>query len=189
MVAVCRSAQATLDTAVPGGAALVTVLAHVRDPGNAGTVLRVSDAAGADGVVFTSASVDASNPSACARRRARCSTCPSPRRSHRPRRSPARGRWACRWAAEGATGTSLDQIDEAELARPTAWVFGNEAWGLSPEVLDQCDRAIAVPIYGAAESLNLSTAAAVCLYASARAQRREGGLPPDSVSTGAHPQR
>lgn len=190
VVAVCRSAQATLDTAVPGGAALVTVLAHVRDPGNAGTVLRVSDAAGADGVVFTSASVDASNPK-CVRSSAGSLFHLPVAEAVAPAEAIARARAVGLqvWAAEGATGTSLDQIDEAELARPTAWVFGNEAWGLPPEVLDQCDRAIAVPIYGAAESLNLSTAAAVCLYASARAQRREGGLPPDSVSTGAHPQR
>jgi TrmH family RNA methyltransferase len=58
------------------------------------------------------------------------------------------------------------------LARPTAWLFGNEARGLSAEARRLADRAVAVPIYGAAESLNLATAASVCLYASAFAQRR-----------------
>ena len=58
-----------------------------------------------------------------------------------------------------------------DLARPTAWLFGNEAWGLSDEVLALADAVVRVPIRGAAESLNVATAAAICLYASARAQR------------------
>ncbi|HEV7624649.1 MAG TPA: TrmH family RNA methyltransferase, partial [Amnibacterium sp.] len=59
----------------------------------------------------------------------------------------------------------------AALAAPTAWLFGNEAHGLSAEARGLADRTVAVPLYGPAESLNLATAAAVCLYASAFAQR------------------
>jgi TrmH family RNA methyltransferase len=51
-------------------------------------------------------------------------------------------------------------------------VFGNEAWGLPEATRALCDDVVRVPIHGRAESLNLATAAAVCLYASARAQRR-----------------
>jgi len=62
------------------------------------------------------------------------------------------------------------------LREPTAWLFGNEAWGLPADVLELADETVAVPIYGQAESLNLAAAAAVCLYASARVQRiNEGG--------------
>jgi len=50
-------------------------------------------------------------------------------------------------------------------------MFGNEAWGLPPELIALADDSVAVPIYGKAESLNLAAAAAVCLYASAAAQR------------------
>lgn len=173
VVAVCRAAHAELAGAVPDGAALVTVLAHVRDPGNAGTVIRVSDAAGADGVVFTTASVDSTNPK-CVRSSAGSIFHLPVAEAIAPAEAIARARAAGMqvWAAEGATGTGLDEISEEELVRPTAWLFGNEAWGLPADLLDLCDRAVAVPIYGAAESLNLSTAAAVCLYASARAQRR-----------------
>jgi TrmH family RNA methyltransferase len=64
-------------------------------------------------------------------------------------------------------------IDEGLLARPTAWLFGNEAWGLPGDVAALADHRVRIPIHGRAESLNLATAAAVCLYASARAQRRE----------------
>ena len=76
-------------------------------------------------------------------------------------------------------GTTLDDLQSAgRLSQPTAWLFGNEAWGLPSDVLDLADDAVAVPIYGRAESLNLAAAAAVCLYASARAQvspARAGG--------------
>jgi TrmH family RNA methyltransferase len=57
------------------------------------------------------------------------------------------------------------------LAEPTAWVFGNEAHGLPDEVLAQCDDTLIVPIYGRAESMNLATAASVCLYETAFSQR------------------
>ena len=57
------------------------------------------------------------------------------------------------------------------LAGPTAWLFGNEARGLGDEHYALADSAIAVPIYGHAESMNLATAASVCLYESAFSQR------------------
>jgi TrmH family RNA methyltransferase len=77
-------------------------------------------------------------------------------------------------AADGAGSTTLDELlDTGALAASTAWIFGNEAHGLSHEVRDLADDVVRVPIYGRAESLNLATAAAVCLYASARSQRRE----------------
>ena len=73
-------------------------------------------------------------------------------------------------AADARGGRTLDELTLAELAAPTAWIFGNEAWGMPPELLALADESVAVPIYGRAESLNLATAAAVCLYACARAQ-------------------
>ena len=80
-------------------------------------------------------------------------------------------------AADGRAGRSLDDPGVRDrLAQPTAWMFGNEAWGLPPELVALADEPVAVPIYGRAESLNLAAAAAVCLYASARAAstRRNG---------------
>jgi TrmH family RNA methyltransferase len=76
-------------------------------------------------------------------------------------------------AADGAGETDLDDAaDDGLLARPTAWLFGNEAWGLPEDLAALADHRVRIPIHGRAESLNLATAAAVCLYASARAQRR-----------------
>jgi TrmH family RNA methyltransferase len=75
-------------------------------------------------------------------------------------------------AADGSARRSLDELDASgALRQPTAWLFGNEAWGLPDDVLALADESVAVPIYGRAESLNLASAAAVCLYASASAQR------------------
>jgi TrmH family RNA methyltransferase len=74
-------------------------------------------------------------------------------------------------AADGRAGRRLDETGPGLLAAPAAWLFGNEAWGLPAEVLALADEAVAVPIYGQAESLNLAAAAAVCLYESARHQR------------------
>jgi TrmH family RNA methyltransferase len=73
------------------------------------------------------------------------------------------------FAANGG-GVELPTLSNAELAKPTVWVMGNEAWGFEPETLEQVDKQVAVPIYGAAESLNLATAASICLYASAFVQ-------------------
>ncbi|WP_317698742.1 RNA methyltransferase, partial [Aeromicrobium sp. REDSEA-S32_B7] len=77
-------------------------------------------------------------------------------------------------ATDGEADLDLFEAERAtspvDLAAPTAWVMGNEAQGLSAQVRDAADLAVAVPILGQAESLNLATAAAVCLYASARAQ-------------------
>jgi TrmH family RNA methyltransferase len=60
------------------------------------------------------------------------------------------------------------------LAEPTAWLFGNEARGLDEDALGLADLSLRLPIYGAAESLNLATAASVCLYETAFAQRAAG---------------
>ncbi len=158
---------------------LVPILAAVRDPGNAGTVLRTADAAGADAVVFADASVDPYNP--------KCVRASAGSLFHLPfvAGSPAADVVAAArtagltvLAADAGDGAeSLDDLaDAGALAGPTAWLFGNEAWGLPEALRDLADRVVSVPIHGRAESLNLATAAAVCLYASARAQR--AGLRP-----------
>jgi len=153
--------------------ALIALLANVRDPGNAGTVLRTADAAGAHAVVFADASVDPYN--------GKCVRASAGSLFHLPVVAGARledvvvtlreaGMRIV--AADGRAGRSLDDPGvQARLAGPTAWMFGNEAWGLPPELVALADEPVAVPIYGRAESLNLAAAAAVCLYASARVQR------------------
>jgi TrmH family RNA methyltransferase len=162
---------------------LLAVLAHVRDPGNAGAVLRAADAAGADAVVLTDGSVDVHNPK-CVRSTAgslfHLPVVQGVGLEHLAGVLSERG--VVVLAADGAGDLDLDDLqDEADsaadavLRRPTAWVFGNEAWGLAEHERGLATGVVRVPLHGRAESLNLATAATVCLYASARAHRDRSG--------------
>lgn len=192
-VAVCRFIDSPLATVLERRPRLIAVLVEVRDPGNAGTILRAADSAGADAVIFTAGSVDIYNPKAVR------STVGS--LFHLPvvvgvetqdLLAELAGRSMTTLAADGYGDWNLDELQDASAARrlapssasaqeeqspsplleaPTAWLFGNEAQGLSPDVLAKADYRVSVPVYGLAESLNVGTAATVCLYASARAQR------------------
>lgn len=174
LVAVCRPVVVGLDDAAPTGSTLVTVLASVRDPGNAGTVIRSSDAAGADGVVLTRGSADPQGGKSVRASAGSVFHVPiatAVAASDAVRVLHARG--LSLLAADAGARLDLDEADASGLlARPTAWVFGNEASGLGEEFSGLVDEAVRVPVYGRAESLNLAAAAVVCLYASARAQRR-----------------
>jgi TrmH family RNA methyltransferase len=173
MVGVCARVGATLDDLLATAPTLVTVLAHARDPGNVGTVIRCSDAAGVGGVVITEASVDPLNPKAVRASAGSLFHLPVVTGPTVEGLLPTLRAAGLRvLAADGAGERDLDDLlDDGSLALPTAWVFGNEAWGLPEPTRALCDDVVRVPIHGRAESLNLATAAAVCLYASARAQR------------------
>jgi TrmH family RNA methyltransferase len=173
LVGVCHFLDRPLAEIVAAGPRLVAVLAHVRDPGNAGTVLRCADAAGADAVILTDASVDLYNPKAV--RASVGSLFHLPVAVGVPVAQAVRGLTDAGvrvLAADGGGDRDLDaELDAGAMGGPTAWIFGNEAWGLPEETRALADAVVRVPIHGRAESLNLATAAAVCLYASARAQR------------------
>jgi TrmH family RNA methyltransferase len=169
LVGVAEVRSVPLTDVLAAGPKLVAVLAHARDPGNAGTILRTADAAGADAVVFPDESVDPYNP--------KCVRATTGSLFHLPvvdggdvadivnalRDSGLR--------VLAATGAGDTDLYDTDLHAPTAWLFGNEAHGLPDDVLALADERVRVPLYGRAESLNLGHAAAVCLYASARAQR------------------
>lgn len=152
---------------------LVAVCADIRDPGNAGTVIRCADAAGAGGVILTGNSVDPYNGKVV--RASAGSLFHLPIVIEHDATATVRALQANDYlvlAADGAGETDLDAAaDSGLLAKRTAWLFGNEAWGLPRALAAVADHRVRIPIHGRAESLNLATAAAVCLYASARAQR------------------
>ncbi|CAL9393455.1 MULTISPECIES: TrmH family RNA methyltransferase [Streptomyces] len=177
LVGVCRFLDTPFEEVLAARPRLVALLANVRDPGNAGTVLRCADAAGAEAVVLTDASVDVYNPKAV--RASVGSLFHLPVAVGVPVEQAVgalRGAGVRVLAADGAGDRDLDEeLDKGTMGGPTAWVFGNEAWGLPEETRALTDAVVRVPIHGKAESLNLATAAAVCLYASARAQRAPGG--------------
>lgn len=169
LVAVCRfldrPLEAVLDAA---GDEVVVICADVRDPGNAGTVIRTADAVGAGAVVLAGSSVDAYNDKTV---RATVGSL-----FHVPLATAedpldvvatVRAAGFRVLAADGAGEVDLFAAGDL-LTGKVAWLFGNEAWGLPEELAATADARVAIPIRGRAESLNLSTAAAVCLYASAR---------------------
>lgn len=176
VVAVCAFVDVELATALAGSPRLVAICAQARDPGNVGSVVRAADAAGADAVVVAGDSVDVYNGKAV--RASAGSLFHLPIVVGAPVDdvvAAARSAGLAVWAAAGG-GVDLDDlVDRGELAAPTAWLFGNEAWGLPEDLAALADRVVGIPLYGRAESLNLATAAAVCLYASARAQRVRPG--------------
>jgi TrmH family RNA methyltransferase len=171
LVAVCRQIDVPLRSA--STQRLVAVAADIKDPGNAGTVLRTADAAGAGAVIFAGEAVDPYNGK-CVRASAGSlfHVDVVRERSAADAVSALRSAGVQVLAATGYGSDSLDDLlDDGVLAAPTAWLFGSEAHGLPGGLLDVADRRVRVPIYGGAESLNLAAAAAVCLYASARAMR------------------
>ena len=172
VVAVCRQFPVALKDILAEGPRLVAVLEEVRDPGNAGTIIRAADAAGADAVVLTGRSVDLYNPKVVRATTGSIFHLPV---AMAPELGPVldklRGVGLTVLAADIKGDDLLDARRDGTLAKPTAWLFGNEARGLTDEHLALADRAITVPIYGHAESMNLATAASVCLYESAFAQR------------------
>jgi TrmH family RNA methyltransferase len=173
VIAVCQMIDVPLGEALAGIPRLVVLCDQVRDPGNVGTVIRCADAFGADAVLISRDSVDVYNAKAV-----RASTGSL---FHLPLAiavdladavSLARKAGLQAFGADASAPSTVDHLARSgALVQPTLWVLGNEAWGLPAQHASFLDRLVAVPIYGRAESLNLSTAAAVLLYASATAQR------------------
>jgi TrmH family RNA methyltransferase len=174
LVAVCRFLDVPAAEVLAGAPDLLAVCADVRDPGNAGTVIRCADAAGAGGVLLAGQSVDPYNGKAVRASAGSLFHLPvAVEPDTTALLTAVRTAGLTVLAADGAGETDLDEAEERGLLDgPTAWLFGNEAWGLPDEVAALADHRVRIPIHGRAESLNLATAAAVCLYASARVQRR-----------------
>jgi TrmH family RNA methyltransferase len=172
LIAVTELVDVPIDRALAGKPRLVAVPVEMAEPGNAGTIIRVADAAGADSVVLLGDSVDPHN--------GKCVRASAGSVFHLPiarERSIEDGIDGLRRAGLTVVATAADgevDLDDADelLEQPTAWLFGNEAHGLSLPVAQAADHRIRIPIHGRAESLNLATAAALCLYASARVRRR-----------------
>ncbi|HEY6471260.1 MAG TPA: RNA methyltransferase [Acidimicrobiales bacterium] len=158
--------------------ALVLVLVDVRDPGNAGTVLRAADASGARAVVFAADSVDPYNPKTV---RASAGSL-----FHVPfavQHDPAATAAAL---AAGGFRTLASVVREGEdyaaldWSVPTAVFFGNESAGLDPALSAVLDGAVVIPMAGRAESLNVGVASAVVAFEAFR-QRRGGGAAARSI--------
>lgn len=174
IVAVCRWAPVAMaDLLRHSGAGQVAFAHEMADPGNAGALIRVADAAGARGVVLSERSVDPTNP--------KCVRATAGSLFHLPVVAggttldaiAAMHDAGLRVLAADVTAGATDLFAAERgglLDGSIAWLFGNEAHGLPDHVLAAVDHVVRIPILGRAESLNLATAAAVCLYAYARRQ-------------------
>ena len=171
VIAVARTWETPL-VEVFANAKLVAILHEVRDPGNAGTVLRAADAAGVDAVVFAGASIDPFHPKVVRSTTGSLFHLPvAVALTLADAVDAARAAGLTVLAADVRGAELLEARAEGVLTGPVAWVFGNEASGLSEEDRALTDRSLKLPIYGVAESLNLATAASVLLYETAFSQR------------------
>ncbi|RZI95057.1 MAG: RNA methyltransferase [Microbacterium sp.] len=170
IVAVARQSPTSLREVFEARPSLVAICEEVRDPGNLGTIIRAADAAGADAVVLTGRTVDPYNPKVVRATTGSLFHLPiavGAELSDTVERAHAAG---LRVVAADVGGEDF-LAHRGTLAEPTAWLFGNEARGLDDDALSLVDLTLRLPIFGRAESLNLATAASVCLYESAFAQR------------------
>ncbi|MGV0744780.1 TrmH family RNA methyltransferase [Mycolicibacterium sp. XJ870] len=169
LIAVCRLPELSLDDVLDGPARLVAVAVQISEPGNAGTLIRVADAMGAAAVVLAGNSVDPYN-SKCLRASAGSIFSVPVISEHDEAGAVQR----LRDAGLQVLATTVDGevgLDDADLAPPTAWLFGPEAHGLPAGMAEMADHRVHIPMPGNAESLNIASAASICLYQSARAHR------------------
>lgn len=172
VIAVARQAPAQLSDVFDGTPKLIAICEQVRDPGNLGTIIRAADATGADAVILTGRTVDPYNPKVVRSTTGSLFHLPVVVDVELPEVIAASRAAGLRIIAADVKGDDLlEARGTGMLAEPTAWLFGNEARGLEDDALASADTALMLPIFGQAESLNLATAASVCLYESAFAQR------------------
>ena len=169
MVAVVSKWSSALEEVLNSTTRLAVGCHAMRDPGNAGAIIRVADAVGADGVLLSDDSVEIFNPKVVRASVGSLFHVPVVENVDIQTSIAHAQSSGLQVLATDMHGVNL--FTEVDLAKPTMWLFGNEAWGIPREVLEHVDRVVSIPIYGKAESLNLATAAAVCLYASAQHQQ------------------
>ena len=169
LVAVCEVPSTSLADVLADRPRLIAVAAEISEPGNAGTLIRIADAMGADAVVLAGHSVDPYNGKCL---RASAGSIFSIPVVSEPDAGAGGGR--ADDAGLRVLATTVDgetSLDDADLSGPTAWLFGPESHGLPAELADMATARIRIPMSGGAESLNVAAAAAICLYQSARAAR------------------
>lgn len=172
--AVCRPVLWPVGKVLRGGPRLVAVCVGTNDPGNAGTLIRIADVCGADAVIFAGDTVDPESSKAVRASAGSLFHLPVARsRDVEAVVGQLRSAGLSTCATTMGGEVRLDSAGEV-LGAPTAWLFGNEAHGLPRELIDAADYRVSIPIRGHAESLNLATAAAMCMWESSKAHNEPG---------------
>ncbi|MUL45140.1 RNA methyltransferase [Mycobacterium sp. CBMA293] len=168
LVAVCALPEESLESVLASAPRLLAVAIGMSEPGNAGTLIRIADAMGADAVVFAGHSVDPYNGKCLRSSAGSIFSLPVVVDS-----DAAAVVSAIRESGVEVLATALDasiDIRSADLTARTAWLFGPEAHGLPADVAAMASQRVHIPMRGSAESLNVAAAASICLYESSRAQ-------------------
>jgi RNA methyltransferase, TrmH family len=171
---------ASLDRLQPGPRPLVLISAGLEKPGNLGAILRTADAAGVAAVIAADPVTDWGNPNVV---RASKGTVFSVPVASAPTAEVLEWLAARRLKVVAATPDATTLVTDADLTGPTAIAVGAEQTGLSPEWLEQADVRVRIPMFGKADSLNVSTSAAIILYEAVRQRLLAGDLS-DGLSVG-----
>ncbi|HKP41195.1 RNA methyltransferase [Mycobacterium sp.] len=169
LVAVCSVPETAIGDVLAGSPRLVAVAVEISEPGNAGTLIRIADAMGADAVVLAGHSVDPYNGKCLRASVGSIFSVPVVTEA-----DAGAAVAALRGAGLQVLATAVDgevSLEAADLSGPTAWLFGPEAHGLPTELAAMATHRVRIPMPGNAESLNVASAASICLYQSARAHR------------------
>ncbi len=172
ILALVRQASYTIDDLFPGGsdAALILILEHVQDPGNLGTIVRSAEGAGVSGIVMDDKTADIYSPKVIRSTMGSIFRVPFIRTaglSDDVKYLRSRGVNIFAADVRGAA-----DYDKADYTKSSAFMIGNEAAGLSDEMLALCDERVRIPILGKVESLNAAVAASILAFEAA-AQRRD----------------
>lgn len=171
LIAVCRTPRIELADVLADAPKLLAVAVDLSEPGNAGTLIRIAHAMGADAVVFAGHCVDPYNGKCLRSSAGSIFALPVLTDPDAVGVLTALGAASFRILATTTNGElSLDDA-ESELTGPTAWMFGPESHGLPADVAALADHRVTIPMPGGTESLNVAAAAAICLYQSARVRR------------------
>ena len=141
---------------------LVLVAHDLKDPGNAGTIIRSAEAAGARGVIFTGQSVDPCNPKALRASAGAIFTIPVAVAELSDVLAHFRSQGASTWAT---LLNATSELREVDLAGANVVVIGSEAVGLDDAAVERCDGAFRIAMAGASESLNAGVAASLVAFA------------------------
>jgi TrmH family RNA methyltransferase len=184
VVAVATQSTTTVDAvlaAAVAGARPVLVLVELQDPGNAGTLVRVAEAAGCAGVVLTPRSVDLHNPKTVRATAGAMFRVPVVEGVEVTEVVAAASAVGVRsWATVRHGGTSLEA---AQLSAACLVLVGSEAHGLPDDAVDAASGRLSIPMEGSVESLNAAVAGALVVFEAAR-QRRSATA---GVGAGARP--
>ncbi len=173
VAAIARRVEVSIDAAVAAAAAgaLTLVLVDVGDPGNAGTLLRAAEAAGASAVLFCGDAVDPCNP--------KCVRASAGALFHLPVAMGGEGGAVLERLRSAGVQTAATVVrggtpyDETDLRGPVALVLGSEAHGLPEALSASVDLRLSIPMAGRSESLNVAMAGSILCFESLR-QRRAG---------------